>query len=420
MAMNDRVVEQIKASFKSDDWAEVRRLLNENPEVKARINEPIGPFDSPAVSNVRSREMLDVMLEAGADVNAKSRWWAGGFGLLHLADPELARYAIERGARVDVHAAARLGMLEVLQELVAADPEAVHERGGDGQTPLHFASTVEIAAFLLDLGAEIDALDVDHESTPAQYMTDHRHEVASYLISRGCKTDLLMASAVGDIDVVRMTLDRDPESIRMRVSDEYFTMVGGKTGGTIYQWTLGWYVSAHQVARKFGHGEVLQMLLAKSPPDVLLIDACWSDDAESVRALLDRDPAIAGTLRDEDRRQIAHAAHNNQTKSVRLFLEAGLPISATSQHQATALHWAAFHGNLAMMRTLLSYGPSLERKDADFHATPLGWAVYGSENGWNAATGDYAGCVEALIDAGARAPDALAGSPEVREILRRI
>ena len=46
----------------------------------------------------------------------------------------------------------------------------MHARGGDGQTPLHFASTVEVAEFLLENGAEIDARDVDHESTPAQYM----------------------------------------------------------------------------------------------------------------------------------------------------------------------------------------------------------------------------------------------------------
>jgi hypothetical protein len=64
---------------------------------------------------------------------------------------------------VDIHAAARLGMLDRVRELIAADRESVHARGGDGQTPLHFASTVDIAAYLLDQGAEIDARDVDHE-----------------------------------------------------------------------------------------------------------------------------------------------------------------------------------------------------------------------------------------------------------------
>src|SRR5204863_8965162 len=117
-------------------------------EVKARINEPVGFFDAPAITLARSREMLDVLLEAGADINAKSRWWAGGFGLLHGAAPELAAYAIERGAVVDAHAAARLGLIEKLRELVAADPGQVHARGGDGQTPLHFAGTIAVAEYL--------------------------------------------------------------------------------------------------------------------------------------------------------------------------------------------------------------------------------------------------------------------------------
>ncbi len=95
-----------------------------------------------------------------------------------------------------------LGRFERVKELIEGDPALVHARGGDGQTPLHFASTVEIAGYLLDHGADIDARDIDHESTAAQYMVGHsslRHEVARSLISRGAKTDILMAAALGDL-----------------------------------------------------------------------------------------------------------------------------------------------------------------------------------------------------------------------------
>src|SRR5690606_39276700 len=84
-------------------------------------------------------------------------------------------------------------------------------------------------------GADIDARDVDHESTPAQYMVRTRQHVARYLISRGCSTDLLMAAALGEEQLAMKILSDDPEVIRMRVTDEYFPMVGGKSGGTIYQ-----------------------------------------------------------------------------------------------------------------------------------------------------------------------------------------
>jgi ankyrin repeat protein len=416
----DDPVEQIKRAFHADAADQVRELLERHTPLKAMINEPIGPFDSPAIVCARSRQMVDVLLAAGADLNAKSRWWAGGFGLLHAADPELAAYAIERGAIVDVHAAARLGTLEKLQEWVSRDPGSVHARGGDGQTPLHFASTVEIAAYLLDHGADIDALDVDHESTPAQYMVADRQELVRYLIARGCKTDILMAAAVGDVALVRNKLDADADSIRTCVSDEYFPMIGKRTGGTIYQWTLGWYVSAHQVARRFGRDDVLQLLFERSPLAVKLIAACWLNDEATLQTVRAEHSDIAAAFTAADRRQTAHAARNNETAVVRRLLESGLPADATSQHQATPLHWAAFHGNLEMTKTVLRFRPPLEATDADFGGTPLGWAIHGSEHGWHSQTGNYAGTVEALIEAGAKPPVEIEGNPAVQEVLRRL
>jgi ankyrin repeat protein len=363
--------------------------------------------------------MLDVLLAEGADINAKSRWWAGGFGLLHCASPELAAYAVARGARVDVHAAARLGMLDKLAELVAADPELVHSRGGDGQTPLHFASTIAVAKLLLDQGAVIDARDVDHESTPVQHMVRDRQDIARYLISRGCSTDILMAAALGDLDLVRKHLEADPDSIRMRVSDEYFPMIGGETGGTIYQWTLGWYVSAHQVAKDFGHTNILQLLMQHSPDEIKLITACWLGDQAARDALLASEPNLAARLRHDDRRQLAHAARNNNLDAVRSMLAIGLPVDARSQHDATVLHWAAFHGNAEMVDLILRQNPPLEVTDRDFQSTPLGWAIHGSEHGWQREKGNYAASVAALLRAGSKPPPTAAGSAEVRQILLR-
>src|SRR5262249_6399184 len=125
------LIEEFKQAFEQNDAARFRELLQRHPELKTGINEPIAAFDAPIITRARSREMLDVLLEAGADINAKSRWWAGGFGLLHGAAPELAAYAIERGAVVDVHAAARLGLLPRLRELVDSEPAMVHAQGGD-------------------------------------------------------------------------------------------------------------------------------------------------------------------------------------------------------------------------------------------------------------------------------------------------
>ena len=252
--------------------ARVRELIERFPQLRTTLDAPL-PGESFGLTALYAavqrsdRETIDVLLEAGASISKRTEWWAGSFGVLDECDPSLVPFLTERGAVIDAHSAARLGMLPKLRELIAADPNAVHARGGDGQTPLHFASTVEVAEFLLAAGAEIDARDIDHESTPAQYMLrvnqkrhypHDRQSVARFLVSRGCHTDILMAAALGDLALVRRHLDADPASIRMSVSAEWFPKKNPRAGGPIYIWTLGWGRTAHTVARDFGHEDVFQ------------------------------------------------------------------------------------------------------------------------------------------------------------------
>src|SRR5688572_9968425 len=309
-------MEQLKQAFHANDAPRLRTLLDRFPQIKAMVNEPIGPFDSPAITNVSSHEMLDVLLEAGADINAKSRWWAGGFGLLHNAEPGLAAYAIQHGAIVDVHAAARLGMMEKLRELITADPGLIHTRGGDGQTPLHFASTVEVAKFLLEHGADIDVRDVDHESTPAQWMIRDRQAVARYLVERGCRTDILMAAALGDEARVAAFLDADPAAIRTNVSEEYFPKQNPRSGGSIYNWTLGTGKTAHVIAHEFGHQGLLHLLMERSPDELRLAVACEFADDATVRALLASRPGLIGSLTGAELRKLPDAARDQNMPGV--------------------------------------------------------------------------------------------------------
>jgi ankyrin repeat protein len=295
----------------------------------------------------------------------------------------------------------------------------VHACGGDGQTPLHFASSVPIAEYLLQHGADIDARDVDHESTPAQWMLRERQEVARFLVQRGCKTDILMAAALGDVKLIGKHLDDAPQCIHMRVSNEYFPMINRRAGGTIYQWTLGWYVSPHDIAKQFGHEDAYRFLMERSPDDARLIAACWNADEPALKRLLAQNPGLVSKLSQAYRRQIAHAARNNNLAAVRIMLAAGLPVDEVGQHKATPLHWSAFHGNAEMAREILRYNPPLEQTDADFNSTPLGWAIYGSQNGWYRESGNYAATAEALLKAGAKIPDKYGGTDSVKEVLRR-
>ncbi len=421
-ALGRSPAEELKAAVYASDATRAGEVLERYPELRTKIDDPLpndglqGGFGEHALFAAvqrSDRATIDVLLRAGADIRKRTNWWAGGFGVLDDCDPSLAEFLMERGATLDAHSAARLGMMPELRKLVAAGPGIVHARGGDGQTPLHFASTVEVAEFLLENDAEIDARDVDHESTPAQYMLrveqkrhyrKDRQDVARYLVSRGCRTDILMAAALGDTDLVRQHLDSDPACIRMSVSEEWFPKQDPRAGGTIYIWKLGAHRTAHSVARDFGHEEVFQLLLERTPEDLKLALACELGDEAVFHEFLSKNPEAARMLSETEQRKLPNAAQNNNTKAVRLMLEAGWPVDTPGEMGATALHWAGFNGNAEMTREILRFHPALELKSREYAGTALAWAVYGSGNGWHRDTGDFVGTIRALLEAGATVP----------------
>jgi ankyrin repeat protein len=420
---------QLLDAIKSDDPSAVARVLEADPGLKSRLDEPLdgygfGQTALMAAVHRANRDTIDVLLRAGANINQKSHWWAGPFHVLDSASQEsgLASFLIDRGAVPEIHHLVRLGMMDEVRRALDQDPAVVRARGGDGQLPLHFAQTVEMAGFLLERGADVSARDIDHESTAAQYMVRDRQAVAQFLVSRGSETDILMASAFGDAGLVRRLLSADPDVVGTTVSDRWFPKRDSRAGGTIYIWTLGSYKGAHAIAREFGHEDVLDLLMNHSPDHLQLSIACELGDEARVRRLLAARPNIVQMLPAGERRKVADAATNNNTDAVRLMLKAGWPPDIRGQHNATALHWAGFHGNVEMARALVERGAPVDVKGDDYDGTPLGWTIHGSLHGWHCRTGDYAGTAQVLIDAGAHVPPLtpeVAASPAVLDVLRR-
>jgi ankyrin repeat protein len=395
--------ESLEAAIKANDAAAVSRVLEQHPDLKARLDEayPCGAFGQTALLAAvqhQNREMVDVLLRAGANINQKSHWWAGGFHVLDDAwkTPWMASFLIGRGAVPEIHHVVRLEMLEEARRMLADNPALVHARGGDGQLPLHFAQTVEMAEFLLERGADINGRDVDHESTAAQWMVRDRPEVARALVKRGGATDVLMASALGELDVVTRLLNTDPRVIRTAVNESWFPKRDPRAGGSIYIWTLGSNKTAPVLAREFGHEHVFRALMDRAPGGMRLATACEVGDEDLCQQLLAASPGLAATLTPDEQRKIADAAQENNLNAVRLMLEAGWPVDARGQHKATPLHWAGFNGNVEMTRLLLAHGAPVDVQDADFSGTPLGWATHGAEHGPHRKTGDFAATIETL------------------------
>src|SRR5207244_3472243 len=79
--------------------------------------------------------------------------------------------------------------LATVKMILEAQPTLVNVRDTDhGATPLHHANRVEIASYLLDKGAELEALDQMHWGTPLRWIAgDRRDEVAKFFREKGAK-----------------------------------------------------------------------------------------------------------------------------------------------------------------------------------------------------------------------------------------
>ena len=194
----DAFIEAVKAG----DVGQVASLLASDANLRAQIDVPWFYFDAPAIvysAGNGDREMVDLLLQNGADIDIKSSWWAGGVSALNQVtgsmlgyNRELAEYLIERGATIDIHAAAGLDMPEVLHALIDENPDRVNERGPDGMTALHYAATPKIAELLLERGADIEVQDIDHHGTAAQWTVRNRPDVSRYLVEQGAKADIIL------------------------------------------------------------------------------------------------------------------------------------------------------------------------------------------------------------------------------------
>ena len=308
-------IEAFVEAVKSGDLDAVSASL-QNPDVVSQINAPLFGFDAPALVNVAGTgniPLARLLIAAGADVNQKSGWWAGGFAPIHNANEEMSAFLIENGAVVDIYAAAKLGDLVRLKEILSEDPALVNAQGPDGQTALHNAAEVETAELLLKAGANAEIRDIDHGATAAQYAAGKRPEVCAYLLAQGVVPDIIMAAAQGDITLLHKLTASDPELLQTTTAKGPHNPVPAP-GEHIYVYHLAFNASPLAVAA---------------------------------------------------------LCHQFETADALLALGAGINDLPGG---ASALHHAGWRGNRKAAEYLLSRGADKTLQDKDFSSTPAGWA----------------------------------------------
>jgi ankyrin repeat protein len=405
-------IESFKRAVRDGDAKAVRALLEQHEEVRSSIDAPIFPFDSPALVAVSDKhvDVIDVLLAFGADPNRRSNWWAGGFHPLHSARGPAAEHLMAAGAVPDACAAANLDRPDLLSTMLAEDPTRVHERGGDGKTPLHFARSRRVVDLLLAAGADPDARDVDHRSTPAQWMLgdepdSSRLELAKYLVDGGASADIFLAAALGLTERARTMLESHPSLLQLRTSQgEYGEMP--PSSFHIYQWTIGPNRSPLQVAAKFRQHETLAVMEGFASPEERLLLACHQGDGDAARAIVASHRGIVERLGPVDRRALTDEAWSANAPAVELMLELGFDPSVPSGSGPTggnALHCAAWEGAVDCVAAILRRPAGralLDVRDATYGGTPLSWCSHGSMHCGNPEA-DHAAVARMLLAAGA-------------------
>ena len=396
-------LDQFRQLVRAGDAAGLDALLSTHPELRDTLDDPHFDFGSTALIIAKHNlELVDVLLQHGADINAKSQWWAGDFHILEVTPADIANALVERGARITVHAAAEQGWLDWLERACADDPAIVNQRGGDGKTPLHYASDPAVIDWLLERGAELETRDFDHQGTPLQWMIAERNfDAARHLVTRGAQVDIFAAVVLGDIALVKSALEAHPHAIRARVNHDGYELTPAADGAHEYVYAFsGAGLSPHQVALRYGHAEVFACLVDQSPPDLQLLAYCAAADAEAARRIAAANPNLVAELSADDQSQLLHAAWTGQVEIVKLMIELGFDIHIRDADALTPLHWAAFHGYADVIAALLAADdePPLDWLN-NFGGTPLTTCLYGSQHSWR-GDGDHAASLKLLVAAG--------------------
>jgi ankyrin repeat protein len=286
----------------SGNKEDIRALVREKPDILDCFdyrNFGATPLTMTCFSN--RPEIVELLIELGADPNKKSDWHMGPWSPLHCAifrgDDTLAKFLLDHGAMLDVHTAAGLGDGSAVSRLLDAEPSRVLERGGDGCHPLHFAGTIEAAQLLLDRGAEIDGRCVDHYSTPVQYLCSTRPAVARHLLSVGAKPDIFSSVTCGDERSFDDLLNSEPNLIHARINQTFFPPGNEHDVHNILTFAVGFDATPMHAAAKANRHEMVTQLASRGlSPNVRggydhgtpLHTAAWHNCPQSTKALLDQ------------------------------------------------------------------------------------------------------------------------------------
>ena len=105
-------------------------------------------------------------------------------------------------------------------------------------------------------------------------------------------------------------------------------------------------------------------------------EAAEAADAAMMRSMLAADPG----LRDRHADLVTRMAEARKWATVQVLIDLGFDVNGVSAAGATALHYAAAAGELAIARLLVEHGADHTAREPEFKAQPAGWAQYNKKS----------------------------------------
>ncbi len=123
-------------------------------------------------------------------------WETGLGGASHVGSKKMARFLLDKGARIDAFCAAMLGERSVIAALVAADSAVVNARGPHGYCLLYHAAISGDTTIAVELNPHIKARARDFNQSLSASVRGGNLEMTKWLLKEGV-TDPNQEDALG-------------------------------------------------------------------------------------------------------------------------------------------------------------------------------------------------------------------------------
>jgi ankyrin repeat protein len=281
------------------------------------------------------------------------------------------------------------GEIESVKAMLAADPSLVNAVGahpfwGGRPQALHLAiegGRAPLFELLLAHGADVNGTNDGYDHWSPLMLAIHRTpgDMRDELLRRGARVGLMEALMMGDDarveellrDGVLPPIAPNGGSIlafaRTPFAIDRLIELGADT-----QKKDRWGSSPIDAMSRLGRrGQPLVRHLIARGVSASPREYARLGDLDTLARLIDDDPSIIG-----DDAVMMGAVDFSHYALVEWLLARGANVNARSEAASrhTALHSAAWNGDLMLVRILLNAGADPHARDAEYDATPLGWA----------------------------------------------